>query len=66
MIIEFNFRFGSNAHSVVPDLIALRFNLASPTRQIAVFFFTSNIVMKGQSDFIALGLLIGVYVMGDM
>ena len=63
---EFPFRFGFSAHGVVPDLIALLFNLSAPNQRIAVFFFTSNILVKRNSDFLALDLLTGVGVMGDM
>ena len=47
-------------------LIALRFDLAAPTLQVVVLFFTSNMLVKSHSSFLALGLLTGVYVMGDM
>ena len=56
----------SIAHGVVPDLFALRLNLVAPTRQISVFFFTSNMLVKRHSDFIALGFLTSAGVMGYM
>ena len=31
LIVDFLFKFGFNAHGVVPDLIALQFDLAVPT-----------------------------------
>ena len=37
-IFEFSFRFCFNAHGVVTYLIALRFDLAAPTRRVEVFF----------------------------
>ena len=49
---------------MVPYLSALRFYLAAPTQQAAVFFFTSNMLVKRHSDFLVRGLLTGVDVMG--
>ena len=66
LIFEFPFRFGLNAHGVVPYLIDLRFVLAAPTQRIAVFFFTYNILVKTHSDFLSLSFLSGVGVMVDL
>ena len=55
-----------NIHVVVPYLIDLRLDLAAPTRRVAVLFFTSKMLAKRHSDFLALGLLTGVDVIGDM
>ena len=66
MIFEFSFIFCFNAHGVAPYLIALRFDLAAPTRRVAVYFFTYNMLVKRHSDLIALGFLTGIDVMGDM
>ena len=66
MIFEFSFRFYFNAHGVVPYLIVLRSDLEAPTRRVAVLFFTSNMLVKRHSDFIALSLLDDVDVMGYM
>ena len=66
MIFDFPFRFGFNAHVVVPALIAMRFDLAALTRWIAVLFLTSNMLVKRHSDFLTLGLLTGVGVMVDL
>ena len=52
------------AHVVVPALIALRFELAAPTQRIAVLLFTSNMLLKRHSYFLALDFLTGVGVMG--
>ena len=66
MIFELPFRFCFNAHGVVTYLIALRFDLAAPNRRVEVLIFTSNMLVKRHSDFISLGLLTGVDVMGDV
>ena len=58
--------FGFNAHGVVPDLIALRCFLGDTTQQLAVIFFIPNMLVKRHRDFIALGFLTGVDVMGYM
>ena len=63
---EFPFRFGFNAHVVVPALIALCFDLAAPTRRIAVLFFISNMLVKRHSDFLELGFLSVGGSMGDL
>ena len=65
MILEFTFHFDFNNHCVVSALISLWFYLAAPTQRIAIFF-TCNMLVKRHSDFIALGLLTVVGVMGDM
>ena len=44
----------------------MRFDLEDPTRQVAVFFFMSYMVVKRHSDFLALSFLTDVDVMGDM
>ena len=61
-----SFFFDFNVHGVVPALIVLHFDLAAPTRRVAVFFFTSNMLVKIHSDFLVLGLLTGVGVMIDL
>ena len=66
LIFKFPFRFGFNSHGLVPALIALRFDLAAPTRPIAFLFFASNMLVKRHSYFLALGFLTGVGVMGNM
>ena len=66
MIIEFPFHFDFNAHGAVPYLIALHFDLTYQTLRAAVFFFTSNMLVKRNSDFPALGFFTGVGVMGDL
>ena len=63
LIFEFHFRFGFNVHGVVPYLIALRFDLEAPTQQVAVLFFTSKMLVKRHSDFLAFGFLTGVDIM---
>ena len=64
MVFELTFRFFFNAHGVVPDLIALRLDLAAPTRRVALFFFTYNILAKRHSGILAFGFLTGVDVLG--
>ena len=49
-----------------PGLIDFRFDLETPTQQVAVLFFTSNMLLKRHSDFLALDLLTGVGIMGDL
>ena len=66
MIFDFAFRFCFNAHGRVTYLIALRYDLEAPTQRVSVFFFTSKMLVKRHSDFIALGLLNGVDFMRDM
>ena len=66
LILELTFRFGFNYHGVVPTLISLRFKFSAVTWWIAVFFFTSNILVKRYSYFIALGYLIVGGVMVDL
>ena len=53
-------------HGTVPDLIALLFYLAAPTKWIYVFFFKYNMLVKRHSDFLAFGLLTVVGLMGYM
>ena len=65
-IFEFIFRFGFNYHYIILDLVSLCLDLSAPTRQIAVFFFASNMVVKRYSDFLELGFLTGVGFMGDI
>ena len=48
------------ARGVVPALISLRSDLAAPTQQIVVIFFTYNMLVKIHSGFLALSLLTGV------
>ena len=59
-IFEFPIRFGYNARGLVPYLIALRLDLEPPNRQLAIFLFTPNMLVKKHSDFLALGLSTGV------
>ena len=46
------------------NLIDLRLDLAAPTWRVAVLFFTYNMLVKRHSDFLAIGFLTGVDVMG--
>ena len=62
---ELSFRFCFNAHGVFPNLIALRLDLAAPTRQYWGFF-TSKKLVNRHSDFQAIGFLAGVDVLGDI
>ena len=66
MIFESTFLFGFNAYVVVPYCNALRFYLEYLTRRVAVLFFTYNMLVKRHGDFIVLGFLTGVDVMGYM
>ena len=66
LFIDFlvTFQFCFNTHGVVKYLIYLRLHLESPTCQVAILFFTYNMVVNRHSDFLAHGLLTGVDVMG--
>ena len=66
LVLKLLFCIGFNSHGVVPYVIAFRFDLVAPTRSLAVFFLTSNMLLKGYSDFLALGLLSVGGVMVDM
>ena len=65
-IFDFSFHFVFFSHSVVPALIDLRFDLAAMNLRIEKLFFTSNMLVKIHSDFLALGFLTGVGVMGSL
>ena len=68
LIVDFKFSLccDLNNHGVVPPLIDLYFNLSAPNQQMAVLFFTSNMLVKRHSDFLSLGFLTGVGVMVDL
>ena len=65
-IFALPFRFFFNSHVVVPYLITLCLDSAYPTRRVAVFFLTPNMLVKIHSGFLSLGFLTGADVMGDM
>ena len=44
----------------------LRFDFEAPTRSFALFFLTFNMLVKRHSDFLALGVLTGIDVMGTV
>ena len=44
-------------HRLVPTFMVLRIDFAAPIRCFAVFFLTSNMLVKRHSDFLALGFL---------
>ena len=46
--------------------MALRFNFSDPTRRIAVLFLTSNKLVNKSSDFLELGFLAVVWVIGKL
>ena len=46
-------------HNALPDLIALQFDLASLNLQTSALCLTSNVSKNWQSDFLALGFLVG-------
>ena len=47
-------------------MISLRFDLAAPTQQTAVFFLTPKTSVNRWSDFIALGFLTATEGLGDI
>ena len=66
LIVDYEspFHFGFNYRGIFPALNNLWFDLANLTQQIAVFFFTSNMLVKRHSDFLAFIFLNGVGFMG--
>ena len=46
--------------------MALRFYFADPTRRFVVLFLTSNMLVKRHRDFLALGFLTAVDVIGTL
>ena len=64
MIFKCPFRFVFLVQRLVPTFMALRFDFLAQIRRFAVFFLTSNMLVKRHSDLIALGLLTGVDVVG--
>ena len=46
--------------------MSLSFDFVAPTQRFSVFFLTSNMLANKHSDFLALGLLTGVDVIGTL
>ena len=53
-------------HRLVPTLMNLCFGFAAPIRCFAVFFLTSNMMVKRHSDFLVLCFLTGVDFIGAL
>ena len=66
MIFELPFCFVLLVHRLLPTFMDLRLDFAAPTRRFAVFFLTSNMLVKRHSDFLALYFLAGVDVIGKL
>ena len=47
-------------HRLLPTFLDLRLDFAAPTRRFSVLFLTFNMMVKRQSDFLALGFLTAV------
>ena len=53
-------------HRLLPTFMAPRFDFAAPTRNFAVFFLTSNMLVKRHIDFLALGYLTYFWIIGKL
>ena len=53
-------------HWLVPTFMAMCFDFAATIRRFAVFGTTSNMLVNKHSDFIGLGFLTGVDVIGTL
>ena len=54
-------RFGALDHNIIPDLVALRFDLAEHNRRKSVFGLATNVSVNWRSNFLTLGCFTGIY-----
>ena len=66
MIFECPSRFVFLVHRLLPNLMALRLDFVATIRRFYVFGITSDMLVNKQSDFLAIGLLTGVDVIGTL
>ena len=68
LLIDFwmPFSFFFLVHRLLPTFMALRLDFSAPTQSFAVFGLTSNMLVKRHSDFLALGFLTIVDVIGKL
>ena len=68
LLIDFELTFSLALlfHMLLPTFMDLSLDFADPTQRFAVLFLTFNMLVNKHSDFLALGFLTGVDVIGKL